>query len=962
MAAMKLRNTLLTAFLSIAALVAIVSAIALHQQVSDAKLAATAEARRVADVIADAITFDASGPTGSLWNDRHALQEYVSAIHHRQQRDIVILDVHRNTLADAFEDEVGEQFPDVDRVVSRTLTDGTPRVFLETVGHEQVRQLIVPLFAHGQAIIGGVVLEYSPLYDEMLKPTGTTMKVMLVGSIACLLAAILLAFWMSARISGPIEQLRRVVVRFGESADFALPPLPANEIGELGATFHKIVRERRDAEEQLKSYASRLQIEKCNSDEANRAKSAFLANMSHEIRTPMNGVIGMLDLLHEEGMGPDARSMLDTARGSADALMTIINDVLDFSKIEAGKLTLENIDVELRPLAEEVATLFTKQANAKGVEISCAIHNDVPAIVGGDPTRLRQIMANLMGNAVKFTDRGEVLLGVQVRRSGTQDARASTGERLTIQILVQDTGIGMSQEAQDKLFGAFTQADDSTTRKYGGTGLGLAISGKLIEAMGGTIKVKSLPGKGSAFSVFLPLEVRSNEPRVQPANLSGLRALIVDDNPTNRCILEHYLHHEEATYVSTSSARAGLDAARTAAAVGAPFDVVLLDYQMPEMDGVGFLRELRGDGAIARTKCVVLSSLGDRVAEAQALGVSAWLTKPVRRAQLQSLMAEVVGASAAPRDTPREKPASTRYAHTRVLLVEDNRVNQEVALRTLRTFGIEAQVVADGEQALTRVQQNPFDLVLMDCQMPVMDGYEATRRIRSWEAGPASTDLQRLPIVAMTANAMEGDREKCLEAGMDDYLAKPIKRDVLATALAKWLPAHAAHAALLAAVSITNADDAAGAPQQSSARPPSNESALDMSVLAQLAELMGEGIESVIGTYLSDTPIQLASIQTAIEQHDYEVIGRCAHSVKSSSLSLGTLVLGRTADALEKQARTQGALTEAEKLLGAMRVAFTAAESRLRELATSAAIRFPNVHEPHEQVALFVKEAAVRAG
>jgi CheY-like chemotaxis protein/HPt (histidine-containing phosphotransfer) domain-containing protein len=421
--------------------------------------------------------------------------------------------------------------------------------------------------------------------------------------------------------------------------------------------------------------------------------------------------------------------------------------------------------------------------------------------------------------------------------------------------------------------------------------------------------------------------------------------LVVDDNPTNRCILEHYLHHEGASYVSAASARAGLDAARTAAASGVAFDVVLLDYQMPEMDGVGFLRELRKDASICATRCVVLSSLGDRVSEVQPLGVEAWLTKPVRRAQLQALMSDfATGQGTLARVPVQQKPVTSHYAGARVLLVEDNRVNQEVALRTLRSFGIEAQVANNGAQALARVQESTFDLVLMDCQMPVMDGYESTRRIRAWEGA------NHVPIVAMTANALHGDREKCLEAGMDDYLSKPIKRDVLALQLAKWLPAQAAHA--------TTATTSEPMPVHGSR----NESALDMSVLAELADLMGEGLESVIATYLSDTPSQLTAIQAAIERGEYEVITRCAHSLKSSSLSLGVTVLSRAAEALEMLGHKAGSLHDAEKLLSAMWAAHQAAQTKLQEIATAAAIRFPNAPDKHEQVTMFVKHLAMASG
>ena len=553
---------------------------------------------------------------------------------------------------------------------------------------------------------------------------------------------------------------------------------------ELEAQARRVAEHRAELENKVTARTAELVDALRSAQAATRAKAEFLANMSHEIRTPMNGVIGMLDLLHLERLEPEARSMLQTARGSADSLLGLINDVLDFSKIDAGRLTLEKIDFELRPLAEEIATLFTQQASVKGVEVACVIHNDVPAVMGGDPTRLRQVLANLMGNAVKFTHQGEVFLGIQCREPAVE------GGTITIQIVVQDTGIGMTPEVTARLFEAFTQADSSTTRKYGGTGLGLAITRKLIDAMGGTIKVKSEPGKGSIFSVFLPLEVRAHEPLVRPASMKGLRALVVDDNATHRCVVTHYLEHGDATFDIAESAHAGLESARAAAQAGHPFDAILLDFQMPEMDGVAFLKALRADAAIAGTHCVALSSLGDKVPGAEDLGVAAWLTKPVRRAQLLEVLDTIAGRSSAKTVTAaRQAVVDPTFGHARVLLVEDNRVNQLVAARMLKAFGIEALVVADGAQAVAAVQARTFDLVLMDCQMPELDGYDATRAIREWEAPRIAAGIApRLPIVAMTANAMLGDREKCLAAGMDDYLSKPIKRDVLLASLVRWLP------------------------------------------------------------------------------------------------------------------------------------------------------------------------------
>lgn len=919
---------MLAAFLSVAALVAALSAIAFHQQVKDAQLAAITEAQRVAEVMAEAVTFDPPGTAKPLWADARHLQAYVQTVHEHQQRDIVVLDRNRITLADAIPSEVGERFVDRDGSVSRTLTDGVPRIFLEVVGQESIRQLITPVRGADQKIVGGIVLEYSPLYDEMLAPTGTTMKLLTIGSIGCLLIAALLAFLTSAHLCRPIEQLRQVVMHFGEGVDFQLPALPRNEIGELGTTFERIARQHARAQADLVATAERLAVEKKKSEDANRAKSAFLANMSHEIRTPMNGVIGMLDLLHREQLGAEARSMLETARNSADTLLSLINDVLDFSKIEAGRLTLETIDVEVRPMAEEIATLFASQAQTKGVELSCVVHNEVPAVLAGDPTRLRQIMANLVGNAVKFTEHGEVLLGVQVREAATQNSV----ERVILQIIVQDTGIGIAPESIDRLFEAFTQADGSTTRRYGGTGLGLAITKKLVDAMGGSIKVTSTPGKGSTFSVFVPLEVRSREPQSPRDHLSGLRALVVDDNPTNRCILEHYLRHEHALFESVSSAAAGLQAARAAATAGAPFHVVLLDYQMPDVDGIGFLRELRVDPTIQNTQCIVLSSLGDRVDEAHALGVLAWLTKPIRRAQLQSLLARIAGhAQSSPMSVVPEVAAEAQYRGARVLLVEDNPVNQVVAQKALRTFGIEAEVVTDGAQAVERVQKEVFDLIFMDCQMPVLDGYEATQRIRAWEQ--SAGQRRALPIVAMTANALQGDREKCLDAGMDDYLPKPIKRYVLAAALARWL-SHRATPLNPASVGVV----LSGAQP---ARGQANHAALDLAALSALADLMGEGLGSVIATYLNDTPQQMIAIERAIRQEDGPVVARCAHSVKSSSYSLGAGAVGRTAEALERVALEGGAWDQAQRLLSALHVAFESAQSKLREVAAADSLGLP---------------------
>jgi len=759
---------------------------------------------------------------------------------------------------------------------------------------------------------------------------------------AALLLTLTAAASLQEIVSRPIAALASAVAEVTLSRDFSVrvPADGSREVRELVEAFNSMLVELDAGAQRLKNYqlgleqkvearTAQLGAALKEAQQAVQAKAEFLANMSHEIRTPMNGVIGMLDLLHGYALPFEAHSMLETARNSGDALLTLINDILDYSKIDAGKLTLENIDVELRPIAEEVATLFTRQAKAKGVELSCAVHNDVPQFVGGDPTRVRQIMVNLIGNAVKFTEHGEVLLGIRVRPGGgASDTIATKGQRITMQFLIRDTGIGMSQEAQEKLFSAFTQADSSTTRKYGGTGLGLAITKKLIDAMGGSIKVTSKLGRGATFSVYLPMEVRSTGAVARPRSLRGLKALIIDDNATNRRILEHYLKDDESEYESASSAKSGLKAARAAVDAGSPFDVVLLDYQMPELDGMDFLRELRGDPAIASTKCIVLSSLGDRVAEATELGVSAWLTKPVRKAQLRSLLARVTGRDDGGPIEIRRETLPALYTGARVLLVEDNRVNQEVASRMLKTFGIDTRIADNGEKAIAAIQAEPFDLVLMDCQMPVMDGYEATRAVRAWERDHAGGPVgRRVPIVAMTANALVGDREKCLAAGMDEYLAKPIKRDILAVALSSWLKPQRFDSA---AKSMSGARATGDLPLPDMAV--AIASTVDAVVIAELRALMGDDLAEIIKTYLSDTSAQIRAMEAALAQRDLAVLCRCAHSLKSSSDAVGAIAVQSLSKALELHVRAQGGIEEAQRLVAAIRSAFDVASPEFQRI------------------------------
>ncbi|KVZ19916.1 hybrid sensor histidine kinase/response regulator [Burkholderia ubonensis] len=779
------------------------------------------------------------------------------------------------------------------------------------------------LAAYAEQQVVRVDLQQRSIVSQVYRAMAGAVGMIAVVSLLLAVVGFVISHRIGTSIARPLSNLTRTMARIRGGNDLSLRVRHqgSDEVATLIAGFNTMLDEieRRDVE---------LQAAIAAAEAANSAKSEFLARMSHEIRTPMNGVLGMTELLQRTRLTAKQRNFVDTVYRSGQTLLTIIDDILDFSKIEAGKLMLERIEFNLYQLLDDVVSLLEPTATRKGLALRFRKQDSVPEWVRGDPVRLRQILTNLVGNAIKFTERGQVELAVSYSDHGL------------VMFTIADSGIGIAPDVSAQLFKPFQQADSSTARKYGGTGLGLVISRQLAEMMGGALTVESAPGRGSVFTVTARLEPADGAAgAVEGArrSLAGLKVLIADDSETDRRVLVEHAIEWQLRVATASGGDDALAQLRAAAADGQPFDLAIVDVRMPGMDGISLVRHIRNEPALRGLRIITLTAfeMMDSIQVAQELGIDARLTKPLHGSDLYACIASAM------RVTPPRLPSSAPLADeaepdggplpgavaARVLLVEDNAVNQQITLAMLEDTGYAVAVAENGRQALERLANERFDVVLMDCQMPLMDGFEATELLRRREA---ETGAPRLPVIALTANAISGDRERCIAAGMDDYLSKPFRRDVLLKLLARFArgdaPAVPAVAQAASDATVDSAIDAAieagtdPATDPPSAAPDDDANVIDRNALDALRALQRPGrpdvLTRIIDQFNLDAPRLIGDMQAAVAAGDAVALKIAAHTLKSSSANVGAHRLSARCREIEQFARAAEVAAAADLVAG----------------------------------------------
>jgi two-component system sensor histidine kinase/response regulator len=811
--------------------------------------------------------------------------------------------------------------------------DASPDSVAIALNHIDILQPVLYQGTHPGTLYLSIGL--SGLYWQL----ASQMLVTLLAAALALMVSSLMLRRLNISVLEPLSKLTTLTERVSDSADFHVRAASSDiaELDALARGFNGMLEniEERDThlaaqrdhlEDQIAERTADLQRAKETAEATSRTKSEFLATMSHEIRTPLNGVLGMNELLLASDLTPRQREWGVAVQSSGEHLLGVINDILDFSKIESGNMALESVDFSLVDLVEETLAMFAYSAEKKGLELAAQftpLDSALPE-VRGDPLRLRQVLANLIGNAIKFTDHGEVVVRLRLA--------SETDTDVALTVSVEDTGIGIAPETLDRIFEHFSQADGSTTRRYGGTGLGLAISRRLLTLMGGTIRVESSLGHGARFIISLHLPKSKALPResLEPTALAGARVLVVDDNQTNREILQQQL---EGWHMHVTCARSGeeaLELMTAAADAGSFFALTILDMHMPGMDGLHLAKAIQRRPALVSTPLMILTSTASKLtdAERQASGILRFLNKPIRRADLLRVVCSILAPAASRIDTPAAQAKDAGLSsQRRVLVVEDNPINQQVANAMLRSLGVQVTLASDGQEAVDLVEKFNFDLVLMDCQMPVMDGFQATAAIRRLPLGRG----ERLPIAAVTANALQGDEQNCLDAGMNDFLPKPFKLAQLRSLLARWLPHAGDPTSTHAALGGTYVRHPAATP---------GSDAIDLGALQIVRELDPAGgmdlVKTILRIFIESAGESMTRVENAILACDGAQLAAAAHALKSSTANVGAKALSEFYRQLEQLGR-EGRLAEAGELLIQVRPEHQRAVARMYEILQEAA-------------------------